>query len=148
MDNNLRGLVYVSDARVSFSAEELEALYTRSAVSNNRIDITGYLYYENRKFLQYIEGEPGQLEILIKKIEEDPRHEVLYILRTDELEKRKFPKWDMQWLTRPMLVSIRMENILAEFILMLKKETVQRSLENEAKVWEMIDRISRFNFQV
>lgn len=146
--DNLRGLIYVSNALESFDADQLNELAEKAGENNEMLGVTGYLYYENKKFLQYIEGEPDALKELMNKIEDDPRHEIVSILRTDELEERKFPEWDMKWITKPMLINISMENILSGFILMLKMETVNPTPENEAKVWEMVDRISRFKFQL
>ncbi|PHN04562.1 BLUF domain-containing protein [Flavilitoribacter nigricans] len=146
--DNLSGLVYTSNALISFDAKKLEELAEQAAKKNRSMQITGYLYYENKKFLQYIEGPPEQLEALMESIEQDPRHEIVYVLQTDDVEERRFPDWDMQWLSKPMVVSIRMENILASFISMIKNETVQPSEENFNKVWDMVDRISRFKHLV
>ena len=142
---NLSGLLYNSRALSVFDSTQLKALSDQAAERNKTLGITGYLYYENQKFLQYLEGELETLETLMAIIEKDPRHEVVSVLRTASLSVRKFPNWDMRWLSKPLLVSIRMENILFDFINMLEKDTVERTEENEQKVWEMVDRIRQFN---
>lgn len=140
----LKGLVYRSRALASFDQAQLKSLADHAAANNEDLGITGYLYYENGYFLQYIEGPPTLLEDLMMKIAEDPRHQVLSVLRSEELGQRKFPTWQMRWLSQSVLVSIRMEHILSDFLVMLEENTVERSIRNEKNVWEMVDQISRF----
>lgn len=140
--------MYISEALSKFEGYRLDELAQRAAEKNARLDITGYLYFERQRFLQYIEGEPNTLESLMATIERDNRHEVIHVLKTDDLPSRKFPDWSMQQLRREDMIGIRMENILADYLKMLKTESVDWSSKSEKNIWEMVDTISRFSSHI
>jgi hypothetical protein len=58
-------------------------------------NVTGVLFYVNRKFLQAVEGREEDLRRLMANIEKDPRHKnVQYLIDTPVME-RGFKRWDM-----------------------------------------------------
>lgn len=63
--------------------------------NNNKYDITGVLFYHKGKFIQVLEGEIENLNVIIKKIKEDPRHRNIQYLVNEPIEKRGFPEWNM-----------------------------------------------------
>jgi len=145
---NLAGIVYFSKA-TDFEIEDLSDLAKRAGRNNKNLGVTGYLYYEKGTFLQYIEGEANIIQMLMKKIEEDPRHDVLKILKKENLSDRKFPTWDMQYLTRNMLMQMNMENLIMnqmEYIKKVDKVSNNTMVDSrlEEPVWRMVDLLSQY----
>ena len=139
----LRGIVYVSEALVDFDANSLEDLATKAAKSNKALGVTGYLYYENKLFLQYIEGEQKTVQQLMDRIAKDPRHRVINHLTADDIPARYFPSWHMRHLTKPTLVKVHMEEIILEYIEMLTKIGLQKIEGSKRNVWNMINKLSK-----
>lgn len=97
----MKALLYISEAKVAFSPDDLTELAVRSAIKNGRLGITGYLYYEKGLFLQYIEGEGEELEMLYCTIASDARHRVTGFI-TEDLDRRRFPNWSMKNISEVM----------------------------------------------
>lgn len=143
----LRGIVYVSQAQVPFSSKALEDLGAQAAVRNAESRVTGYLYFERGRFVQYIEGETNTVTALMSRIATDERHQVLKEVRDDELRGRRFPNWHMRQLQRRDLVQIDPEHVLTDFLLFVTKVpdmdgTWQR------QVWLMVNTIAKFRVRL
>jgi hypothetical protein len=74
--------------------EELLGLLGAARTVNAKMGLTGMLLYKNGCFLQVIEGRLRELEQVYAKIEQDPRHTCVTLLRTD-YGPRQFPGWTM-----------------------------------------------------
>lgn len=61
------------------------------------MDITGVLLYNQKKFLQYLEGDYETIKSLYGDIKKDERHKnvILVSLSKDFLDRRVFPSWAM-----------------------------------------------------
>ena len=70
-------------------------LLTQSRENNTLAGITGLLLYKEGKFLQVLEGDDLLVRKLISKIEKDPRHAEVEVLRWEILKERRFPAWSM-----------------------------------------------------
>ena len=92
------GLAYSSQAISDFDEELLMDLADRSAEKNEKRGISGYLYFRNNLFLQYLEGEQQTVENLMSKISQDPRHKVLTSVTLPDISERIFPHWYMRFL--------------------------------------------------
>ena len=138
----IKGLVYVSKTIHDFDFEELHELSEKAADCNRQYGITGYLYYEKKYFLQYIEGEHNEVDQLIENIENDHRHEVLSIQVIDNISERKFPAWHMHRLTKSSLMQINMENVLIDYLSFCSKNE-GRDINTES-IWRMVDKLSKF----
>jgi hypothetical protein len=91
----MRQLMYVSTAAM-LPAAELEAILAAAQRNNDRDGLTGFLLYNGRNFLQYLEGEEPVLRARIERIKADPRHDGLVILHDVAAKDRHFPDWGMQ----------------------------------------------------
>lgn len=89
---------YCSLTEKNFSDEELIELADHAAGKNEKLDISGYLYYRDYVFLQYLEGEKEAVKTLMKKIEADPRHTFITSVVIPKLTTRQFPHWYMRFL--------------------------------------------------
>jgi hypothetical protein len=91
----MKAILYLSTLTEDLSRDELKEIQTKSAIKNKALGVSGYLYFDGAKFLQYIEGEEDTLMPLVKLIREDPRH--TFLVETEEdIEEARFPEWSMK----------------------------------------------------
>jgi hypothetical protein len=91
----LSHLVYVSLRDDSCTDDEIRNILAACQRNNGKYGVTGVLLYSSRKFVQYIEGEDGQLMALYDKIKADPRHKNLMMITLAPIAERAFPSWQM-----------------------------------------------------
>ncbi len=144
----LRGIVYVSSATVDFSMEELQELADKAAAANKKLGVTGYLYFEDKSFFQYIEGPKDVVQSLMNHISKDTRHKVVNVITSDSLPDRYFPSWNMRHLTKPALVKVKMENVIIEYIDSLSKMGLQKIEGSKINIWNMINKLSKMQLQL
>jgi hypothetical protein len=141
----MRGVVYVSEARVYFDTISLESLAADAASRNLESGITGYLYFEKDRFVQYIEGDDEAVDALMGSIRRDRRHRVIHELATENLEQRRFPSWHMRHLRRKELARVEVENVLTDYLLFLDPSdhvAPPSEVRWENLVWGMVSRLS------
>lgn len=88
-------IMYLSNATVRFSNEELEELLQKARENNSKKDVTGLLIMKGRTFLQCLEGEKQDVMEIFEKIKKDDRHDSIVELIEENNSKRFFPKWWM-----------------------------------------------------
>jgi len=88
-------IIYSSFATHTLAEEELQALLAKSHHKNQRLGITGFLYYYSNSFLQLIEGEEEAVKKLYERIEADSRHKDVLIIKQDHIDVRFYPDWTM-----------------------------------------------------
>lgn len=120
-------IAYRSVAKQPFSQEEVSLLADTAAMKNERLDVTGYLYFKDSQFLQYIEGPENQLRPLYNRIACDPRHEVTHTIELPNREHRIFPTWYMRFIDHDHLNSTTpaIEDELAFILTTASEEQLQ-----------------------
>lgn len=93
-------LTYKSLATATPSDADLHALVGQARVRNRMLGVTGMLIYENREFLQTLEGPPDKLEGLWSSIKQDVRHDHIEVLSEHIVPARVFSDWDLLLHTR------------------------------------------------
>lgn len=88
------GLAYCSKP-VGFSFEQVEKILSASHKNNVNAGITGALIYDNKAFLQWLEGSSHNIRTVFKMISRDPRHTDIKLLSVRRLESRLFSEWSM-----------------------------------------------------
>jgi hypothetical protein len=88
-------LVYVSRVAPHVTSQGLLDLMEASRTANEAAGITGLLLYSGGGFLQVLEGEREDVELLYASIENDPRHGEVTLVRAREQTEREFPDWSM-----------------------------------------------------
>ena len=88
-------LIYYSRASRDMSLLDLKNILNVARTNNTRLNICGMLCYEQRYFLQALEGERGCVNELYLDIAEDMRHDEVVILHYSEVEAPSFSQWDM-----------------------------------------------------
>lgn len=91
----MRSLVYASRALHSFDSKELLELLTDARARNHDHGVTGMLVYAASSFLQLIEGDDDQVEVIWDRIRLDPRHSDLRVLNDGPASVRLFGEWSM-----------------------------------------------------
>jgi hypothetical protein len=88
-------ILYSSKATQVFTKEELNQLVDKAQVYNSKHEITGMLIYDHEVFTQVLEGDRCELIKLMEKIEADPRHYDIIILKDIVVEFRHYNDWMM-----------------------------------------------------
>lgn len=88
-------LTYISTAAPNLPPPEVERILARSRTDNQRLDITGLLLFDGKRFLQALEGERAEIETLYTRIRSDARHRAAVQLSAGPIASRCFGDWAM-----------------------------------------------------
>ena len=77
------------------SDADLVGLLDDSRARNEAARLTGMLLYKNGNFMQVLEGEEDAVMGAFARIEADPRHKSIDVLRSEYIQHRNFPDWTM-----------------------------------------------------
>ena len=120
----MRRIIYISTAS-GLSAAEVERLVESAQRNNAEREITGFLLYNGRNFLQLIEGPKASLMSLMATLARDPRHSGMLTLIDEPIEERSCPHWTMHRMHMPFDVALRRANIDAEIPDLISPEARQ-----------------------
>ena len=96
MPTSLDRLIYRSvSTRPTDRLANLAALLGEAERNNARTGLTGALAVHGDQFLQVIEGDPGVLDVLLRRLERDSRHRDLVTLDRRRIAERRFEGWSM-----------------------------------------------------
>ncbi|UYY57137.1 BLUF domain-containing protein [Sphingomonas sp. S2-65] len=95
IDQPLCRLVYVSRSVGSVAGDDRAAILTTSRRNNGMDGVTGILWAEGDRYLQYLEGPQESVESTFERIARDPRHEQVTVIDSGEQEARIFGDWAM-----------------------------------------------------
>jgi len=138
----MRSLVYLSEANAVFDTAALQKLVTVSVEHNLRARITGYLYFEEQRFLQYLEGEAEDVDQLMRRLALDPRHSVIRMVQQDTRRTRRFPDWHMRWLRQHEMGAISLEYGLTTILKASKAGEACEETVDEIKIWTLVDQVA------
>jgi len=88
-------LIYYSTVGKINGFSEINEILEKSKRNNAELSITGMLYFDEKYFLQVLEGDRKNVSDLMFKIAKDVRHSDIVIVNITEINKRKFHKWNM-----------------------------------------------------
>lgn len=92
-------LIYISTAKHLLDNDELIDICTVSQSRNRLHGITGVLLYSDGTFIQLLEGETNDVELVFSSITNDNRHKNIIKLAHDPISYRAFPDWTMGFKT-------------------------------------------------
>lgn len=92
-------LTYASLVTEDFKQSDLKKIIQQSRENNLEKGITGYLLYDDKYFLQSIEGSAEEVNKLYNTIVNDLRHNQVQLLGFEEIENREFTHWNMGYHT-------------------------------------------------
>lgn len=93
----LISLSYISKATQDMGVLALMRLTDQAAQTNQRLGLSGVLFYENQHFGQILEGPREDVLGLWEKIQRDPRHGQVRLLSLEDVDSRRFPSWSMRF---------------------------------------------------
>lgn len=120
---HLERLIYRSKAASNLGHLHLFYLMSQTQVSNNQRGITGHLQYDHGVFTQYIEGPGEAVDVLWKRIQQDPRHTQLELIKREPCSDRRFRDWSMSFEVSPGFTKLPMSGFIP-----LEPESGQRLL--------------------
>jgi len=86
-------LLYVSEMSRP-DAQEVCRIREQSRANNLRDGITGLLVFDGQAFCQFVEGGEPLMAALLTRLERDPRHRNMRVLRFGRMAgARRFPAW-------------------------------------------------------
>ena len=92
----LEQLLYASTATGrTDSLLNMATILGESQRNNARDGLTGVLAAHDDRFIQVIEGSPGALDGLLRRLAPDPRHRDIVILERRPIAARRFDGWTM-----------------------------------------------------
>lgn len=91
----VKALAYVSTPTRPFEHEELEDLCVRASTFNRANKVTGYMAYDDQRFVQFFEGPKEGVEAAYRRIQGDERHTIVRSVAFGN-RLRRFPEWWMQ----------------------------------------------------
>lgn len=94
-ESNLVSIVYASSGVRQFEKQEILDILQISRKNNARLNITGFLVYQDGNFMQVLEGTEQDLSELMRSIEQDQRHRGVIVLLKRAIAERQFPQWSM-----------------------------------------------------
>ena len=98
--STLISVSYISKATQDMGVLALMRLTDQAAQFNQKLGLSGVLFYENQHFGQILEGPREAVMKLWEKIEQDPRHQQVRLLKMEDIEERNFPAWPKKLLQR------------------------------------------------
>lgn len=105
-------LMYLSNATVKFTDEDLEELLLKARQNNSKLNITGLLIMKGRTFLQCLEGPKDNVMRIFEKICLDTRHDSIVELIEENAQNRYFPNWYMGYKNINNLDSISSKKLI------------------------------------
>lgn len=137
----MTGVIYLSEEMEPFSVRGLRDLAAHSSEKNAKVGLTGYLFYQRGRFIQYLEGPREALEQVFGRIEKDKRHEMINVVSLGDFAERRFPDWGMHFLTEEQISMIRLEDVL-ESVLNTMRQEIFSEEQTRQTVLRLVNRIS------
>lgn len=109
----MRRIVYISTA-AGLPADEVDHLVESAQRNNIEREITGFLIYNGRNFLQLLEGPKAALMSLMSTLARDPRHSGILNLIDEPITQRSCPTWSMHRVRWSPDLAERRSSIAAE----------------------------------
>ena len=130
-------LVYVSTSINEVDSDTLQSILSTAQTNNDAHDLTGLLVFDDKYFVQLIEGGRSAVSQLLGNLYRDTRHKDLVVLGFDVVHQRPFPNWSMQFVPTVDVT----KNVLLRHGVTSKFEPY--SLTHESAVAFMVEMLAR-----
>lgn len=144
----MKCVLYISKALKSFNTNDLSKLSTTSTINNQTKGITGYLYFDNNRFLQYMEGDETTINEMVDKISHDKRHELLSLIKKQNLTDRRFPDWGMKNIAELMFSNSTIESTIIQTMSIFGENHLNISLSTQNELFKLMDDLSETSQKV
>ena len=88
-------LIYCSTPNVEVNKQIIDDIVNVSIENNKKMSITGVLCFDDKYFLQWVEGPRSSINDLYCRLIKDDRHKELVLLDYSPISSRNFPHWSM-----------------------------------------------------
>jgi hypothetical protein len=88
-------LLYLSRSVGPQTTTMTSSILATAQAFNAQAGITGVLCQGQGFFLQVLEGERSQVNLLYGRIAQDPRHKDLELMLVDDIQQRSYGRWSM-----------------------------------------------------
>lgn len=143
----MKAIVYVSKTSTPFDTSALQKLAHQAAECNAKLDITGYLWFDDGLFLQYLEGDAERLDELMARLEQDERHQMVNQAEESDVAERRFPGWNMQFIQDGDFAGISMEKILANQLTLMRPNG-NAMKEWHRQIWSTVNSLSNLQGRI
>ena len=92
----MRQIVYISTVHRD-AAADIDAITAISQRNNARVNVTGLLFFDGKRFLQALEGEEDAVATTLARIRQDDRHQAVVMLSDRIITAREFGAWAMAY---------------------------------------------------
>lgn len=92
-------------------AQVIDGIVLPAMAKNRRLDITGCLWFDANRFIQFLEGPAKDVQRVYAAIERDNRHTDVSLLTSGPLAERSFERFSMRAIgrSRPAAVAALLE---------------------------------------
>ena len=94
----LRAIGYVSQAIQPWNRATVDDIVERAGAFNRMAGVTGVLFFDGARYLQYVEGPEDGVEVVYSRIQSSPLHSDVMELARGTIGRRLMPYWSMRWL--------------------------------------------------
>ena len=105
----MHAIVYVSSATRYIDEEVIEHLLKACRVNNKTHGVTGVLLHHDSNFIQYIEGNKQELELVYNHIKSSRLHRNIFELLNEPIPVRRFSDWNMGYTAAPENLMLELE---------------------------------------
>jgi dolichyl-phosphate-mannose--protein O-mannosyl transferase len=138
----MKTVLYISEALHKFTAQELKELSFSTTLKNKSKEISGYLYYKDKHFLQYVEGDEQYINELINTIKTDPKHRFIMAIEENSLDDRRFPDWGMKSIAKVMFNNSVVETTIIKTMTLFKENNLTLSASSKSQLFRLMDELS------
>lgn len=136
-------IAYFSQATQCFGETELQQLADRAAQHNAKSGISGYFFFEDDIFFQYLEGNEDALEVLMAKIGGDERHRLKRQIKLGHIPDQLFSNWRMRYIRPSAMIGAGVEEIFHTMLLKLS-ENQQSDMLLEGQIMTLVRELAAY----
>jgi hypothetical protein len=95
----MKNIVYMSTSVTLLDDDQLIDILNSARKNNLKHNVTGVLLYSEGVFIQVLEGNEADVDVIFSKIQADARHKNIITLIDGLIEQRDFADWSMGFST-------------------------------------------------
>lgn len=92
----LRAIGYISEATLPWERTAFESMVEKAAAFNVQAGVTGVLFFDGLRYLQYLEGPEDGLSVAYQRIQTSEEHSGVTELARGAVARRLLPYWSMR----------------------------------------------------
>lgn len=106
-------IIYISTAAKGLTDADVDAISATAERDNPANQLSGFLLYNQRNFLQMLEGPRDRIGALLRRIISDERHDGVVMMVDEEIAARSCADWQMRWIRLSLDMARRSEELQA-----------------------------------